>query len=414
MISVFHHLISNINFATFDPPYNIKSNYGWLHVYALTMTLGIFVAILACYVKARIHQLPGEVLILGVVFIIPTALLFASFFGKADFTNWDWSAFFSLFAFWKAGMSIHGGVLGGVISGIIFLIYPSRKYQISLWVWLDCIIPNILLGQVIGRWGNFFNHELLGVQTTLEHLRWLPNWISHNCWQWADASQSHPELINPLGPANDINNWVIREPIFLYESFLNFLAWTFITFGIPNLGKWFGKKPWKRPKYNKNHPIKFHKRIPKFENYNTSWKYSFIKQFDKKYQTKNSKYKNYLSHKEIWNIVYYQNKVPLDQLDTIKLDKYYSRNLTKLHNPDKWWIVRCGVQAGAYFFFWNIIRFFLETQREDEILFIHNIRWLDYTIILSVAFIGIILMIIAEWFSPYHNRKRNWLYEKEY
>jgi len=48
-------------------------------------------------------------------------------------------------------MSIHGGVLFGLIVGLIFFAIFKKKTKISLFVYGDCIIPNLLLGQVIGR-----------------------------------------------------------------------------------------------------------------------------------------------------------------------------------------------------------------------------------------------------------------------
>ncbi len=380
----------------YNPPYNINSNYGFLHVYALTMTLGIIFSIIACFLKSKKYELPMDTLILSVIFIIPSALLFASFFGKVTFNEFDWNSFFVYFAFWQAGMSIHGGVLGGVIAAVLYFIYPSRKYKISLWVWLDCIVPNILIGQAIGRWGNFFNHELLGMPTSLEHLSWLPNWIKYNCWQWADPNN------HALGPEG-YPNIIYRQPIFLYESILDTFAWLFITFIIPNLGKWFGPKPWK--KYPKEYMI--------------SNKYSFKKIFNKK--LKSNKFK---TRKEIWNIVYFEYKISKSEIENLekinkkinfkKYNKSYSSKLLKLNNPDNYWIIRCGVQGGAYFFFWNIIRLILETQRTDDILFIHNMRTLDYTIISIIALIGILLIILAQWITPHYQRKIGWLYEKEY
>ena len=247
--------------STSLPPYwNIKSDYGFIHIYALTMTLGIIVSVLASYLKAHKHQLPAEPIMIAAVFIIPASLLSASFFGKVDFTDFHWNQFFQYFEFWNksGGMSIHGGVLGGASAGLLFFIIPAKKYKISLWIFADCIIPNVLLGQVLGRWGNFFNHELLGTITTRESLSWLPSWIADNCWQWADGSKTVPE-------GYGAGSIVYRQPIFLYESFMNLSAWMFITFIIPNIGKWLGPKPWKK------YP----------EKYKTSFKYSFKKFFRK-------------------------------------------------------------------------------------------------------------------------------------
>ncbi len=373
----------------YTTPYNIKSDYGSFHVYAFTMTVGIIVAVLASYIKSQKKGLPGSVLLLSVIFIVPSSLFFGSFFGKIDFTDVVWSDVISYFEFWDptGGMSIHGGVLGGVIAGIIFFIYPAKKYKISMWVWCDTIIPNILLGQAIGRWGNFFNHELLGLPIDPSKLSWLPKWISANCWQWSDYSFAHPEYI----PNTNIIQY--REPIFLFESLLDASAWLIITFVIPNIGKWLGPKPWN-----------------KFNNkYKTSFKYSFIRLFNKKYNVQ-----GLMTYKEIWNQEYYECKVENSMIKAIPLDRNYSRNLQSLHNPNRFWIVKCGAEVGAYLFFWNTIRLFLETQRDPDELFLINLPTIDYTVISFIAIIGLILIFISQVISPYHMRKTGWLYEKEF
>ncbi len=374
----------------FQTPYNIKSDYGFIHVYALTMTLGIILSVLASYIKAHKKGLPSNVLLISIIFIIPASLLSASFFGKVDFTDFEINNFFAYFEFWdkSGGMSIHGGVLGGVIVSMIYFIYPSKKYQISLFVWLDAIVPNILIGQAIGRWGNFFNHELLGKETSLNNLSWLPNWISHNCWQWANGNNTYPE-----GYDGSLTTIIYRQPIFLYESFGDIIAWLFITFVISNAGRLLGPKPWKK-----------HSNI-----FKTSFGYSFKKFFKKNYTKK-----GFLSYKQIWDEVYYEKKISNSDIKSLVNDKNYSKNLQSLHNPDRYWIIKAGAQGGAYFFLWNIIRLVLETQRENDELFLMNLRKIDYTIIFLISMIGIVIILISQFYAPYRFRKPGWVYEKEF
>ena len=70
---------------------------------------------------------------------------------------------------WEGGLAIYGGV----IAGIIFTIYYSKKKDKSPLLVLDTLAPYLILGQAIGRWGNFFNSEAHGSITTLEHLKEL-------------------------------------------------------------------------------------------------------------------------------------------------------------------------------------------------------------------------------------------------
>ncbi|WP_425380403.1 prolipoprotein diacylglyceryl transferase [Spiroplasma endosymbiont of Stenodema calcarata] len=393
-----------------NTPHNILATYGgWVHMYAVFITLGMILSVLACFIRLKIKKIPIEPLIWSIFIIIPSSLFGASFFGKVNGdVNNPWVSdsgavpFWSLFAFWKAGMSIHGGVLFGIIAGLAVFGIVGRKSKISLWVYADCIIPNILLGQILGRWGNFFNHELLGSVTSYDSLRWLPAFIRDNLWQW-DASGLSPERIN--------GEIVFRQPIFLYESFFNFLAWVFITFFIPFAGQLFGKKPWKKDP--KEYPFDL--------------KYNFIHFFNRKYHKKGK-----MTWKEVWDKAYF-NYVPtqkqLDEMPKVAIVKtkstmgnalrqwWYndSSELTKLNNPGRYAITRSGVQTGFYFFLWNLIRFVLETQRDDPLaLFIQNNRPLDYAVIILISVLGLLMAIYAQWGAPKKLRKNGYIYEKEY
>lgn len=76
---------------------------------------------------------------------------------------------------YNGGLAIHGGV----IFGIIFVYFYTKRNGVNFIKILDICAPAVLLAQCIGRWGNFFNQEAYGSQTTLEHLKNLhiPNFI---------------------------------------------------------------------------------------------------------------------------------------------------------------------------------------------------------------------------------------------
>lgn len=70
---------------------------------------------------------------------------------------------------WNGGMAIHGGIL----AGLVFILIYTWKYNAKLLKVLDIVVVGLILGQAIGRWGNFFNQEAYGAITTLEHLQSL-------------------------------------------------------------------------------------------------------------------------------------------------------------------------------------------------------------------------------------------------
>ncbi|MGG5253443.1 prolipoprotein diacylglyceryl transferase [Neobacillus sp. SM06] len=106
-----------------------------------------------------------------------------------------------IIAIWNGGIAIHGAIIGGVITALVF----SRKKGISFWKIADIIAPSLILGQAIGRWGNFMNQEAHGGEVSrafLENLH-LPKFIIDQMYI----------------------NGTYYHPTFLYES-----TWDFIGF----------------------------------------------------------------------------------------------------------------------------------------------------------------------------------------
>ena len=83
-----------------------------------------------------------------------------------------------IFMVWKGGLAIHGGLIGGLLT----MLFYCNKYKTRLIRYLDVICVPLILGQAIGRWGNFFNQEAHGAATTYEHLKSLhiPKFIIDN------------------------------------------------------------------------------------------------------------------------------------------------------------------------------------------------------------------------------------------
>ncbi len=100
----------------------------------------------------------------------------------------------SILKVWEGGLAIHGGILGGLITLIIY----CKKYNVRILKITDMATVSLLVGQAIGRWGNFFNSEAHGGATTL----------------FALQNKHIPEFI-----INGMHiNGVYYEPTFLYES----------------------------------------------------------------------------------------------------------------------------------------------------------------------------------------------------
>lgn len=96
-----------------------------------------------------------------------------------------------IFKIWEGGLAIHGGI----IAGIIFICFYIKKLDIPFLTILDIFAPALVLGQAIGRWGNFFNSEAYGPVTSLTQLKQLgiPNFIIDG--MYIEHSYHHPTFL---------------------------------------------------------------------------------------------------------------------------------------------------------------------------------------------------------------------------
>ncbi len=137
-------------------------------------------------------------------------LLIFSFLGaRLWYVLFDGSYYFQnpgeIIKIWNGGLAIHGGILGGAS----YLIYYSRKRKINPLTLTDIAAPSLLLGQAIGRWGNFMNSEAHGGATTkdfLQNTMHLPDFIVNG--MYIDG--------------------VYYQPTFLYESIWNLIGFVIL------------------------------------------------------------------------------------------------------------------------------------------------------------------------------------------
>ena len=141
---------------------------------------------------------------------------------------------------WEGGLAVQGGVLLGAIVGIIFMV--TRRKNIPLLLATDCIVPNILLAQALGRWGNYFNQEVYGY--CVDKWTWLPDFFTDRLSiQLNAAGNGWATLANGeyIYLCEDGASQMVL-PLFLIESVLNVIGWVIIIYAIPALFKWLSSK----------------------------------------------------------------------------------------------------------------------------------------------------------------------------
>lgn len=383
-----------------------------IHIYSILMGVAILVVFFASWFKMHRRDIPTRTLEWGILIIVPVGLIGARLWFVLNNLN-SMHSFLDVIAIWRGGIAIEGGVTFGLIVGLIIFYRASLKYKISMWVYLDCIIPNVLLGQAIGRWGNFFNQEVLG-QNIGHPFAGLPNWINNHL--------HYPD--EGIG--------IYRQPLFLYESIISLIGWVTLTFIVPKIGLWIGKKPWKietekfQPLWNSEPIIK--------SDYYQPWK--LVK--------KAHRYSRW--RKDCWNQAYYDfepertaikdvvvkplklNKITPDmEFKTkfiLKNKNFYQRTTHKFrqdatllnnsYNPNHYRITAAGTAGSFYLAFYGMIRLILEPFRDErDIMRIGNV---PTSMVVSVLWIilGITLVIFAQFIAKRKFRKKGWLYERQY
>lgn len=112
-----------------------------------------------------------------IIFGIVGARLYYVAFSFADYKD----NLVEIFQIWKGGLAIHGGLLAGLITVLLY----CKKYKVNTIRILDICSPALLIAQGIGRWGNFFNFEAYGSITTyetLQKMKIIPGFIIDNMY----------------------------------------------------------------------------------------------------------------------------------------------------------------------------------------------------------------------------------------
>ncbi|HID87318.1 MAG TPA: prolipoprotein diacylglyceryl transferase [Anaerolineae bacterium] len=143
-----------------------------IYWYGLLITVGVlaggYVATLEARRRGQNADHVWNGLILCLIFGLIGARLYHVISSPAGGVGWSYYRQHPLdiIAFWKGGL--RGlGIYGAIVGGIAAVYLYARLNRLDVLTWLDIGAPGLILGQAIGRWGNFFNQELYGYPTDL-------------------------------------------------------------------------------------------------------------------------------------------------------------------------------------------------------------------------------------------------------
>ncbi|CAM4141504.1 prolipoprotein diacylglyceryl transferase [Lederbergia lenta] len=171
--------------------------------YGIIIGIGIALALYVAIRESDKRGLDKDLFADLMIWAIPIAIISARIY----YVIFQWDYYSQnpgdIIKIWEGGIAIHGALIGSVITAIIY----TRKKGVSFWKVADIAAPSIILGQAIGRWGNFINQEAHGREVSrafLENLH-LPQFIIDQ--MYIQGAYYHPT--------------------FLYES-----LWNIIGFGL--------------------------------------------------------------------------------------------------------------------------------------------------------------------------------------
>jgi phosphatidylglycerol---prolipoprotein diacylglyceryl transferase len=171
-----------------------------IHWYGVIIVTGLALALWMAMRESERRHLEKEIFADLMLWAIPIAIISARIY----YVIFEWEYYSEHLSqipqIWEGGIAIHGALIGSVATAYLF----TKSKGVSFWKVADIAAPSIILGQAIGRWGNFMNQEAHGGEVSrsfLENL-FLPEFIINQMYI----------------------NGAYYHPTFLYESIWNFLG----------------------------------------------------------------------------------------------------------------------------------------------------------------------------------------------
>jgi len=143
------------------------------------------------------------------------ALIFSIVGARTYYVIFEWDSFkddlLSIFNLRNGGIAIYGAVIGAFITLVIFC--KVKKQNVMLMA--DTAVPGLILGQIIGRWGNYFNREVFGEYSDGLLAMRLPIEAIRDAGDISESIAAH---------MSETTNYIQVHPTFLYEALLNLIV----------------------------------------------------------------------------------------------------------------------------------------------------------------------------------------------
>ena len=155
--------------------------------YAILIVASSLIGLAYCSYEARRQKVDQDVIIDFLLYAIPLSIVCARLYYVVFRFNMYSEDILSVFNIREGGLAIYGGVIGGLIAARM----TARKHRVSVLTILDIVAPALVLGQAIGRWGNYINMEAYGLRISEEYLQFFPFAVEipvGSVWYWHMAT----------------------------------------------------------------------------------------------------------------------------------------------------------------------------------------------------------------------------------
>lgn len=146
-----------------------------VHWYGIIMASAIFLGLILALKESKRKNLAPDFFLDLIIFAIPSSIIGARIY----YVIFQWNYYSQhpqdIIAIWEGGLAIHGALIGATLTAIIF----TKIKKINFWKTADIAAPSLILGQAIGRWGNFINQEAYGYKTNLPWAMYIDGAYRH-------------------------------------------------------------------------------------------------------------------------------------------------------------------------------------------------------------------------------------------
>lgn len=154
--------------------------------YGILMSSALAIGVFLAYKEAEKQKVDPENVLNLAIIVAPLCFIGARLY----YVLFQWQYYkdnpWEIPAVWHGGLAIHGAIITAIIVGYFFV----KHYKLSFWQMADICAPSLILGQAIGRWGNYFNQEAYGYPTNLPWAMYIdgayrhPTFLYESLWDF--------------------------------------------------------------------------------------------------------------------------------------------------------------------------------------------------------------------------------------